>query len=103
MQFSFRFLRFSKFLGGYMKATRLVVLVSFVSMSFFCSGRGDVDISNAEHLTVEVVPTTTTPPGAVDNTPHPLFSGQPGVPVPIQKLGTIDPVGTKVKEDLDGD
>lgn len=71
-----------------------------------CSGRGNVDLSKATPLTAE--PVASGPAAGLDpNGPvatHSLFNLSPGQWTSFQVLGgVIDPVGTVIEQDFDGD
>lgn len=71
-----------------------------------CSGRGNVDLSKATPLTAE--PVASGPSAGIDpNGPvatHSLFNLSPGQWTSFQVLGgVIDPVGTVIEQDFDGD
>jgi len=76
-----------------------------VLFSIYCSGSGNVDLSKAKKLTPEKVDFIDP-----DNTPSDqnvqqvsLFSLKPGESISYKALGAIDPVGTSLINDYDGD
>lgn len=84
---------------------RIVAFASLLILSISCSGRGDVDLSKATPLTAE--PVASGPAAGLDpnpGTPHSLFSLTPGKWYSFNVLGgVIDPVGTTLEQDFDGD
>lgn len=76
-------------------ATALVIFV------LSCTGRGNVDLSKATPLTAEAVPT---PSGSGEAALNPLFSYTAGTWLSMKAIGgAIDPVGTSLAQDFDGD
>jgi len=87
------------------KSISIAAIAAFCTFFIACSGRGDVDLSKATPLTAE--PVASGPAAGIDpnpGTPHGLFSLPPGKWTSFQVLGgVIDPVGTVIEQDFDGD
>ena len=89
--------------------TKIGLTIWVVLFSWYCSGSGNVDLSKAKKLKTEnvdyVSPNGTTAGGSVDTTKiNNLFSLSPNQWVTSNKLGgVIDPVGTSLPDDFDGD
>lgn len=94
------------------KIAKTLALAAIIAVSA-CKGRGDVDLSKATPLTAEPVnldpkkgPFAGGPSGGANDTTqyNALFGYGIGQWVPANKAGgTIDPVGTSLNEDFDGD
>jgi hypothetical protein len=89
------------------KSTVLKVIFSGIFMVFTminCGGNGNVDLSKATPLSAEVVqtPATPTPNTPVGNNLS-LSSLVPGQVAALSSFGIVDPVGTTLAQDLDGD
>jgi len=69
-----------------------------------CSGTGNVDLEKATPLTAEVVQTPSTPvPGTPVGNNLSLSSLMPGQVAALSSFGIVDPVGTTLLQDFDGD
>ena len=81
-------------------AIKVVAVVILATVSAFC-GRGDVDLSKATKLQVEVVDYDPANPPTPPN--HGLFEGGVGSSMKLSSFGVVDPVGTSLNLDFDGD
>ena len=84
---------------------RFVGAVLFTLSIAACSGRGNVDLSKATPLTAEPVETPPGVTGGSDNTQlSSLFSAAPGQWIRANVTGgLVDPTGTTLLDDFDGD
>ncbi len=85
---------------------RFLTLLLFLAMCYFglagCTGGGSGGDSGT---TLQTEPVETPPDGGDEEIPiHNLFASEPGTMVSMSALtGTVDPVGTNIVDDFDGD
>ncbi len=85
---------------------RFLTLLFFLALCYFglvgCTGGGS---DGGEGTTLQTEPVDTPPGAGEGEVPvHNLFSSEPGTTVSMSALtGTVDPVGTNITDDFDGD